>query len=151
MTTAAVTEPTGRRLTVAGVAGVLPGLVMWLVNALITGQVLCTNQGFNCLGVALLAFPLGVVAGAGLAWLALHLAGVERAWRIALLGPVGIWAAGRVLTELSVPLPQPVLLLLYGVLGYLVAAFATASRVAWPWRLGVALLVLVPALLLSVG
>ncbi|MBB4675282.1 hypothetical protein [Crossiella cryophila] len=143
------TEAIGRRLLVSAAAGLAPGLVLLLVDVLLSRQIVCTNQGFGCLGAWLLAFPLGVALGVGLAWLVLHRAGVEQGWRIALLGPVAAWAILRFLSGL--PLPMSALLLLYCVLGYLAAGFVTAPRVAWPWRAGVGLLLLAAVLLPSLG
>ncbi|MCK2237747.1 MULTISPECIES: hypothetical protein [unclassified Crossiella] len=143
------TEGIGRRLLVSAAAGLAPGLVLLLVELLLTQQIICTNQGFGCLGAWLLAFPLGLALGVGLAWLVLHRARVEQGWRIAILGPVAAWAIVRFLAGL--PLPQSALFLLYGMLGYLVAGFVTAPRVAWPWRAGVGLLLLAAAVLPSLG
>ncbi|MGO1055696.1 hypothetical protein [Crossiella sp. CA198] len=149
MSTAEGTEAIGRRLLVSLAAGLGPGLLLLLVDVLLTRQLICTNQGFNCLGVALLAIPLAVALGVGLAWLVLYRARVEQGWRIALIGPVAAWAIARVLS--GMPLPQSALLLLYGMLGYLAAGFVTAPRVAWPWRAGVGLLLLAAAVLPGLG
>lgn len=141
MTSQRESQPLGWRLLCSAGAGLALPAALWLVGLLLEHQVICRNQGFSCLGVAFLAIPLAIVGGAGLAYLVLHLLRVEQAWRVALIGPFATWAISSALVG------QPLLPLLGAVLGYLAAGVITTDRVAWPWRVALAALLLAVAVL----
>ncbi len=129
-----------RRLVGALAAGLL--IVFWGLLALIAIPIAltpCRAEGSGCLGQA---FLLGAVAGVVAvvaAWPVLYLLRVRPAWPVALIGPITLGGLGWLAID---GLGRGwALLPLLPSLSYGVGALAADAKVRWPWRVGIAVLV----------
>ncbi|RSM78588.1 hypothetical protein DMH04_33570 [Kibdelosporangium aridum] len=125
----------GVRCAIAAGIGAGLGLAYVGLIALITSEGFL-GDGLARLGWLIILTPLALAFCVTVAWPLLSAAKVERAWQVALLGPVAFWAWWEFLSGVEVlVLYKPVF---FGAAGYAAAALVTSPRLPSWGRIAVA-------------
>jgi hypothetical protein len=128
-----------RRCLRAAFVGVALGFVWLGLDSLVSERVVCSGEGWDCFGFAVLVTPVVLLLAAVLAGLVLKAAKVERPWWVALGGPVAFWAIQAFLSAVRFTYFPYVLLVVTAAAGYALAAVVTAPGYGPRWRLATAI------------
>jgi cation transporter-like permease len=114
----------GQRIAVGAGVGAVLGAVWWGIWELISSGAVCSKDDWQCLGVGLVAIPVGMVVGGVVAWAVMRALGFDK--------PVLAAVVGILLTAflmlLTIWAPVPAGQVIAAAIGFAIAAAVTQSR-----------------------